>query len=266
MGDVALVADASSSETTTEQVFQTSRKPQPLKTYSARLRTDQIAFLKGIQNASEWLRKVIDEARAKDPFTSSGNRVILLTRQLRDIEQQITTINENPMYTDAKNELARIQKEKNPLDNAIQFYQKLVSGAYDHLLETRLQRLPSVYEHLDYLDPPDNEVMALWWPVKNLYKILNERRSILFLGDVPSHIIDSARSNTSKVLPELVKEQETLGQAEAKQKTIMAGFEAEIRTLVEKRLKGEQDLLEAGHVMEAAESQGEMSGPRTETS
>ena len=47
-------------------------------------------------------------------------------------------------------------------------------------------------------------------------------------------------------MPDLLKAQENLAQEEMKQKIIADGFEAEIKARVEKRLKVEQDLLEAG--------------------
>jgi hypothetical protein len=224
-------------------------KRQTLTLYSVRLHPSQIAFLRSLPNASEWLRKLIDHARVRDSATSTGNRVILLTQQIRDLDQQVSVVRENPSYVQAKTELPRIQREKSPVDAGVDFYQKLMRGTYDHLKD-RMIRLPeSVYAHLDYLEPPDKELWQLWESVRNLHHVMRQHPSIKALlspftaSDIPSHIIEQARSDASTILPEILKVQENLAREEAKQKTIVAGFEQEIQALEEKRQGLEQELL-----------------------
>jgi hypothetical protein len=227
-------------------------RPDALMPFSVRLRSDQIAFLKGLPNASLWLRKIIDDGRVREPATATRNRVLLLTRQLKDIEEQTKSMKENTMYLEAKDNLTRIREQKNPLDSTIEFYQKLMSRAYEGV-EKRVDHLPhSIGEHLDYLDPPDPELMEFWRAIKNLHEILSHH--LILVSAKPAHIIQTARSEASTLLPELHKLQDSLGREETKYETIVAGFDAEIKTLAEKHEGLEEELLREGHAAGQAES------------
>ncbi len=59
-------------------------------------------FLKGVENASEWVRHAIDDVRIREPTASSTNRAVLLAQQIRDLEQQENGLRENPILVEAQ--------------------------------------------------------------------------------------------------------------------------------------------------------------------
>ena len=100
-------------------------KRQTLTPYLARLTSDQVTFLRGLPNASEWLRKAIDEARVRESATSTGNRVILLAQQIHALEDQIAVLEANSILTHAREELEKwrtITKERERRLEALQAF------------------------------------------------------------------------------------------------------------------------------------------------
>jgi chromosome segregation ATPase len=94
-------------------------RAETLVPFSVRLRSDQITFLKGLPNASLWLRKIIDDSRVREPATATGNRVILLTQQIKDVEKQLSSFQENPAFLEAKRELSVIHRENERIESDI---------------------------------------------------------------------------------------------------------------------------------------------------
>jgi chromosome segregation ATPase len=170
-------------------------KHQALTLYSARLRPDQIAFLRGLPNASEWLRKVIDDARIRDSATSTSNRVILLTQQIRELEQQIGFLAQNPSYLQAKERFNSAQARVEKVTSEIVLYEAWIRGENPPEGKTKMERFYGSHE---------------------------------------------------KKLSELREQLAALLAEQAPAKTIIAGFDEEIRALETKRKGLEQELLREG--------------------
>lgn len=103
-------------------------KREPLTLYSCRLRHDQIVFLRDQPNSSEWLRKAIDDARIREPTTSTTNRVILLTQQIDDLKQKIAALTENPLFAEAKKEFDFIHSGNEQMKANVEFYEAGIRG------------------------------------------------------------------------------------------------------------------------------------------
>ena len=136
-------------------------KSQALVLYSVRLRSDQVAFLKGLANASKWLRKVIDDARVRDSATSTGNRVILLTQQITDVEQQMLFLAQNPAYLQAKERLNSIQARIAKVRGEITLYEAWIRGEKPPEGETKLERMFGKDSHEKSLSKLGEELAAL---------------------------------------------------------------------------------------------------------
>ena len=210
-----------------ERTIDGEPKPQTLLLYSLRLRPDQITFLKGLSNASEWLRRAIDDARVREPAASTGNRVILLTRQLRDVEQQIKTINENSMRLDAYKQRDQILWQKHYVEMAVEFCQKTIQGE----IKPREKENPPSEVRFYVIEP------SFEW---------KEGRTLRWIGTTPEAVVENAKSEAAKALPELQARQAILDREEAKQSTIIGGFEEETRALEAKHRSLEDELLQAG--------------------
>jgi hypothetical protein len=202
-------------------------KPRTLLLYSLRLRPDQITFLKGLSNASEWLRRVIDDARAREPTASTGNRVILLTRQLKDVEQQIKTINENSMRMEAYKQRDQILWQKHFVGMAVEFCQKAIQGE----IKPREKENPPSEVRFYIIEP------SFEW---------KEGRTLRWIGTTPEAVVENAKGEAVKALHELQARQASLDREEAKQGVIIGGFEEETRALEAKHRSLEDELLQAG--------------------
>ena len=210
-----------------ERTIDGEPKPQTLLLYSLRLRPDQITFLKGLSNASEWLRTAIDDARVREPAASTGNRVILLTRQLKDVEQQIKTINENSMRLDAYKQHDQILWQKHYVEMTVEFCQKAIQGE----IKPREKENPPSEVRFYVIEP------SFEW---------KEGRTLRWIGTTPEAVVENAKGEAAKALAELQARQASLDREEAKQGVIIGGFEEETRALEAKRRSLEDELLQAG--------------------
>jgi hypothetical protein len=224
-------------------------KRQALTLYSARLRSDQVAFLRELPNASDWVRRAIDETRAREPAASTGNRVILFTRQLKDVEQQIKSIAENSMRMEAYKQRDQILWQKHYVEMAVEFCQKVIQGE----IKPREKENPPSEVRFYVIEP------SFEW---------KEDITLRWFSTAPERVAEIAKCEAVKALPELLARQASLDREEAKQRTIIGGFEEEIRALEAKRRSLEEELLQAGSAAEgdADETQTKASAPVTETS
>ena len=221
------VESSSESKLAEERVAEENAKRQRLDLYSVRLRADQIGYLKSLPNASEWLRTAIDDARVREPTASTGNRVILLTRQLKDVEQQIKTINENSMRMEAYKQRDQILWQKHYVEMAVEFCQKAIQGE----IKPREKENPPSEVRFYIIEP------SFEW---------KEGRTLRWIGTTPEAVVENAKSEAAKALPELQVRQAILDREEAKQSTIIGGFEEETRALEAKHRSLEDELLQAG--------------------
>jgi hypothetical protein len=221
-------ADSSSeSKPAEERAAEENAKRQRLDLYSVRLRADQVAYLKTLPNASEWVRRAIDEARARDPATSTANQIILLTRQLKDVEQQIKTINENSMRLDAYKQRDQILWQKHYVELAVEFCQKTIQGE----IKPREKENPPSEVRFYVIEP------SFEW---------KEGRTLRWIGTTPEAVVENAKGEAAKALAELQARQASLDREEAKQGVIIGGFEEETRALEAKHRSLEDELLQAG--------------------
>jgi hypothetical protein len=116
-------------------------KHEPLALYSVRLRSDQVSFLRTVGNASEWLRKAIDDARVRDVATSMSNRAVLLAWQIRDLEQQMLFLAQNPAYLQAKDRFNSIQARRAKVMGEVALHEAWIRGENPPEGETRMDRL-----------------------------------------------------------------------------------------------------------------------------
>lgn len=216
-------------------------KRQTLTPYSARLTSDQVAFLKTLPNASEWLRKAIDEARVRDSATSTGNRVILLAQQIRALEGQIAALEANSILTHAREELEKlrtIRKERERRLEALQVFvahpenwsvteRTKLAGRMDEPVRTEPAYSMSVPTAVPRLAPDEVEAASR--------------------DELTRKALEKAQYNLST----LMVEREGLAEEEAKQAAIIHGFEEETRALEAKRRGLEDELLQAGSAAEA---------------
>jgi len=117
--------------------------------YSIRLRLDQINFLRSLTNASEWLRAAIDSTRAKEAATSPTERMVLLSRELRNVKAEIQRLHDEgrPSYQACEGLAARIEST----DAAIDGHQEIVDSNLEGVKGSVAQRksveaLPSLQE------------------------------------------------------------------------------------------------------------------------
>jgi len=196
-------------------------KPQreTLKPYSLRLTSDQVRFLQSLPNANAWVRKVINEARVRDSATSTDNRVILLTQQIADVEEQIRVLRENPSYVEAWAELEKNHQAGLEVEYAIEHYEKLVRGEVAALEKEGLWYLPK-----RAADPTYST-----WPYWREWS--------------PEAVVEKAKHDASEALPKIRETHARLIAEERKPRTIVEGFKQEIQGLQAKRQALEQELL-----------------------
>jgi hypothetical protein len=84
------------------------RKGRPTKydeklvAYTLNLRSDQVAYLRKLQNASQWLRDLIDERIAAETASVATTDTILMAKQVTAIKFQIKQLTQAQEYVKAK--------------------------------------------------------------------------------------------------------------------------------------------------------------------
>jgi hypothetical protein len=206
-------------------------KSLTLALYSIRVRPDQLDFLKGLPNASEWIRRAIDEARVGEPAASSASRIIMLSQQIRDVSKQIEVLGSHPNYLEAKRELE--QRER---------------------LQYEMQTLSAMYEHPDNLMPIEEHAItgtkyALWIPAAK-----GGGRRERIEAETCEELMRVVKAKIAHNLDELTKKkQNSLAQDETKTRIIVDGFEKEIQAFSGKRRALEEELLRESPTLEHAE-------------
>jgi len=123
--------------------------------YSIRLRPDQVAFLRGLANASRWVRDAIDSARVKEAAASPAERTVLLSRELRNVKAEIQRLRDEgrPSYQACEGLAERIEST----DAAIDGHQEIVDSNLEGVKGSVAQRksveaLPSLQEEKAWLE------------------------------------------------------------------------------------------------------------------
>lgn len=92
---------------------------EKLHSYSIRLRTDQVTFLRSQQHPAEFLRAALDKTISqvdKTPETPE-DQIIRLTKQIELIEAQIKGLQEDPEFQEAESMLNNLPELKRHLDD-----------------------------------------------------------------------------------------------------------------------------------------------------
>lgn len=94
-------------------------KGEKLRSYSIRLRRDQVIFLKGQSNAAGFIRAALDRAIAETEkrVETPEDQIIGLTKQIELIEAQIKGLQEDPTFQEAENMLNNLPELKRDLED-----------------------------------------------------------------------------------------------------------------------------------------------------
>jgi len=205
--------------------------------YSIRLTRSQIDFLRGLENANQWLRETIDQARVKDVATLAANRTILIAQQIEDVNGQIAVLEDDPILAEARHEMKNRRFKREALERHIEHAQEFIAHPEKWgPPHGQLHIIPGTKDAPGYTET----VYSVWVP--SARDLSSDTIESTNPDELPKMAMEKAQANLSKLI---AQDQEMLEQ-ERKPAAIIGAFEQQIQALQAKRQALEQELVASG--------------------